>query len=501
MNKHDNSKSIAIVSFVLGSAFATLASKYFSKTASKCKKTKDSDQKFYRSRQLDNIISKEITIPPEMRSEQLSRNELYFGENGMKSITNSSILIVGLGGVGSHTAHMLARAGVGYLRFVDFDQVTLSSLNRHACATLADVGTSKVQCLKDFLYKVCGNCCEIDAWNQMYTGDPLKDGNMLVCPNGKWDLIIDAIDDVPTKANLLAHCAKNDIRVISCMGAGGKSDMTRLHISDLRSASRDPLASKLRQTLKRKMKNDKEFQERSSFVEDVDQLAVLYSSEKVVVKLADFTEEQKKAGVHKFGAVDNMRIRVIPVLGTMPAIMGMSLCALALCEIGDKPFTPMSGERVGRNIRHRMFQHFKTREKRICDEIEKKNLDHKISVVLPTGDNEGVSEETGRPQRVINGSWVGPVQIDGDDVEYILSEVWRNRCSVSGETLGTVLNISRWDLGKPSNCQNLVLLGVKAMKRFDEAAKETGDGRNSVPEDIRRKIEARLASCQIDSRA
>jgi len=110
-------------------------------------------------------------------------------------------------------------------------------------------------------------------------------------------------------------------------------------------------------------------------------------------------------------------------------------------------------------------------------------------------------DEVGRPQRVVNGSWIGPVQIDGDDVEYILSEVWRNRCSVTGETLGIVLEITRWDLSKPSNCQNLVLLTVKAMEAFDEAAASTGDGRNSVPEDIRRKIEARLSSCKIDSRA
>jgi len=417
----------------------------------------------------------------------------------MESIINSSILIVGLGGVGSHTAHMLARAGVGYLRFVDFDQVSLSSLNRHACATLADVGTSKVQCLKEFLYKICGNCCEIDARAQMYTGDPSKDGDMIICPNndGKWDLVIDAIDDVPTKARLLAHCAKNNIRVISCMGAGGKSDVTRLHISDLRTASRDPLASKLRQTLKRMFKKDEALKDHSSFIEDVDQLAVLYSSEKVVVKLADFTEEQKKEGIHKFGAVDNMRIRVIPVLGTMPAIMGQSLAALALCETGEKPFTPMSGERVGRNIRHRIFQHFKNREKRICDEIEMNNPNETIA----DKENQNKSKEIGRAQRVVNGSWVGPPQIDSDDVEYILSEVWRNRCCISGETLGTVLEIARWDIGKPTNCQNLVLMGVKAMNKFDEAAMASGDGRNSVPENVRRKIEARLASCQIDSRA
>ena len=487
-----NCINIAISGFILGSAFATLASKYLSKDGkSSTNKTKSRDKS--RSGQSDNMVEKQVTIPPEMRLEMLSRNKLYFGEEGMESIKNASILIVGLGGVGSHTAHMLARAGVGYLRLVDFDQVTLSSLNRHACATLQDVGTSKVHCMKQFLSKICGNCCEIDAKAQMYTGDIAKDGDMMICPNnnGKWDLVIDAIDDVPTKAKLLAYCGKNTVRVISCMGAGGKSDMTRLHISDLRNASRDPLASKLRQTLKRMMKKDASINQ--TILEDVDMLAVLYSSEKVVVKLADFTEEQKKEGVHKFGAVDNMRIRVIPVLGTMPAIMGQSLAAMALCETGGKPFNPMSGERVGKNIRHRLFQHFKNREKQVCNDIEK---------MFPEVTSEMKQHESKeRLERSLNGLWVGPVQIDADDVEYVLSEIWRNRCCASSASLGTVLEISRWDISKPSNCQNLVILGVKAMAQFDKAYLSTGDGRNAFPMEDRQRIENRLASCQIDSKA
>jgi tRNA A37 threonylcarbamoyladenosine dehydratase len=330
-SNNSNSAQLAVASFLLGSAVT-----YYLSTLSKAKKVqKEPDEK--------PVQKSTITIPPEMRSEQLSRNELYFGQDGMKSIVNSSILIVGLGGVGSHTAHMLARAGVSYIRLVDFDQVTLSSLNRHACATLEDVGIPKVTCLKNFLRKICGDCCEIDARVQMYTGDKSKDGDMMDCPKdrGDWDVIIDAIDDVPTKAQLVAHCVRKKIRVISCMGAGGKSDMTRLHISDLRTASRDPLASKLRQVLKRTLKNDESVKDQS-YLSDVDKVAVMYSSEKVVCKLADFTEKQKEEGVHKFGAVDNMRIRVIPVLGTMPAIMGQSLAAMALCEIGGKPFSVSS---------------------------------------------------------------------------------------------------------------------------------------------------------------
>jgi tRNA A37 threonylcarbamoyladenosine dehydratase len=456
-NKHSTS-TIAVVSFILGTAMTSFASYLLS---SKRKK-----------QVISSSSSKIISIPPEMRSEQLSRNELFFGIDGMKAIQSASVLVIGLGGVGSHTAHMLGRAGVGYLRLVDFDQVTLSSLNRHACATLEDVGISKVECMKRFLYRICGKHCVIDTRSQMYTGDTAKDGDMMICPNGqKWDVVIDAIDDVPTKAKLVAHCARNNIRVLCCMGAGGKSDMTRLHISDLRTASRDPLASKLRMTLRGLMKKDKSIAD-SSCLEDVDKVAVMWSSEKVVAKLADFTDEQKEQGVHKFGAVDNMRIRVLPVLGTMPAIMGQGLAAMALCEIGDKPFTPTCGERVGRNVRHKLLQRMKQRESDLRSKFEKDA-----------------------------GKWVGELQIDTDDVEYILQEVWRNRCCITGASLGTVLHIVRWDLSKPSNCQNIVVLGAKALVVYEKALNETGDGRSGFPLDARSRIESRLSTCMVDSRA
>ena len=458
----------------------------------------------------------QASLPSEIRDEQLSRNALYFGEEGMKGISSARVAVIGLGGVGSHCAHMLARSGVGYLRFVDFDQVTLSSLNRHACATLEDVGTPKVVAMQRFLEKICPDRkhLHIDSRVQMYTGNASKDGDML---EGEWDLIIDCIDDIPTKANLLVHCVKNGVRVISCMGAGGKSDFTRLHVSDLRSATRDPLASKLRTSLKRKLKNDDTIKD-ETYLDDTDKISIIYSSEKTVVKLADFTEEQKEEGVSNFGAIDGMRVRVLPVLGTMPAIMGQSLAALALCELGKKPFSPVAGERIGRNVRNRLLQHCKRREKKFRDSLEEQLLpkaeDEKNS---EDAEDESKPDERSKPKKnkgkkgndinpnddwrpacMINGIWVGPAQFDHDDVEYLLGEVWRNRCAVNGDRLGTVLELVRWDVSKPSDSSNLVLMGLKALQKFDEAFAKCGDGRESVPADARKKIEARLASTKVD---
>ena len=288
-------------------------------------------------------------VPEDLRQEQLSRHALYFGNKNMDLIRSSNVCVVGLGGVGSHCALMLARGGVERIRLIDFDQVTLSSLNRHACATLKDVGTSKVECVKKTCLELGLAPEQIDARVEMYTKEtgpdllnlasmPAKNGEK-VDGNKKWDIVVDCIDDVPTKAALLTYCIRNKIRVLSCMGAGGKSDMTRLHISDLRTSAKDPLASKLRQTIKKTMKkfdaeerekenvdsdnNDEKSSVDESYLDDMDQLTIIFSSEKTVAKLADLTEEQKIEGdKSQFGAVDGMRIRVLPVLGPMPAIMG-----------------------------------------------------------------------------------------------------------------------------------------------------------------------------------
>ena len=426
----------------------------------------------------------------------LSRNALYFSPDGMDRITSARILVVGLGGVGSHVATMLARAGVMHLRLVDFDQVTLSSLNRHAVATLDDVGLPKATALCNHLRRVCPDEARLrlEPVVQMFTGDRDKDGAMLDPPDGQeWDVVVDAIDDVPTKANLIAICAKRNVRVLSCMGAGGKADPTRVHVADLRSASRDPLATAVRQRLrllgKREAKATGARITNGSGVanggwlgciDDDAKLAVVYSSEKVVAKLAAMTDEQKEEGLHNFGAVDNMRVRVLPVLGTMPAIMGQTLAALALCELGGKPFSPVGVERIGRNVRHRLFQHLKTREKK---------LEEKLRPSLRVGSDAYTTD----------GIYVGPVQIDSDDVEYLMAELWKNKCAVSGERLGAALELYRWDKRRPAAPNNLVLMSAKAAQKFETDFAERGDGREGVEPEVRRRVEARLATCLLDA--
>lgn len=175
-----------------------------------------------------------------------------------------------------------------------------------------------------------------------------------------------------------------------------------------------------------------------------------------------------------------MRARILPVLGTMPAIMGQSLAAQALCELGGKPFSPLGSERVGRNVRHKLYQHLKSREKKFEDKYR------------PT-----LRENSENYTK--NGLYVGSIQIDPDDVEYIMSELWKNKCGVSGERLGTVLELHRWDKTLPAKPSNLVLMSIKSAQKFEKDFEQLGDGRDGLDAEVRRKIESRLAMCVLDA--
>ncbi len=142
---------------------------------------------------------------------------------------------------------------------------------------------------------------------------------------------------------------------------------------------------------------------------------------------------------------------------------------------------------MGRGIRHKIFQHLKNREKAIRIRIEKEHgivRDHDIN---DDNDEEDLSGQ------MLGNNWVGPVQVDCDDVEYLVAEVWRNRCAVTGKRLGVVLELVRWDLSLPSVCQNLVLLCTKSIRALESHGSESFDAA------IREKIEHRLASCKADA--
>ena len=167
--------------------------------------------------------------------EILARVEALYGADGLKRLRESFVVVIGLGGVGSHCAMALMRSGVGRVRLVDFDQVTVSSLNRHACATREDVGKGKCDVLKDFFARVMPST-HVEAIKEVFneqTAAALLSGNP--------DFVVDAIDNRVTKAHLIKCCVDQQLPVISCMGAGARIDPSRVQIGLLTQTRNDPL--------------------------------------------------------------------------------------------------------------------------------------------------------------------------------------------------------------------------------------------------------------------
>jgi tRNA threonylcarbamoyladenosine dehydratase len=251
----------------------------------------------------------------ELVLEQLARNRAFFGDNGLNRIRNGFVIVVGAGGVGSWAATMLARSGVGAtplaemwidvgrIRVIDFDQVTLSSLNRHASATLGTVGTPKATSLCSFLTTIAPFITYepiIDLWTTE-TAETLLSGNP--------DYIIDAIDNIDTKVDLLAYCHQHNLKVISSMGSGCKSDPTRVQIGDISETIEDPLSRSTRRGL------------RAKGIEKGVQ--VVFSTEKPTKEGARLLplpdEEFAKGKVDELSSLPNFRVRILPVVGMSPS--------------------------------------------------------------------------------------------------------------------------------------------------------------------------------------
>ncbi|PFH59814.1 hypothetical protein XA68_11862 [Ophiocordyceps unilateralis] len=262
----------------------------------------------------------------ELILEQLARNRVFLTPQGLTKLRDAFVIVVGCGGVGSHCVASLARSGVSRMRLVDFDQVTLSSLNRHAVATLADVGTSKVQCLRRRL-------AAIAPWVRFDLRPEKFQIAAAEALLGPWtdgrapDFIVDAIDNIDTKVELLHHCYVRGLSVISAMGAGCKSDPTRIVVGDVGTSQDDRLSRATRRRLK--------------LLGITSGIPAVYSTEQSGEGKAELLplpeDEFQKGSVGDLGVMPNFRVRILPVLGTIPAIFGLTAANHVILAIAGYP--------------------------------------------------------------------------------------------------------------------------------------------------------------------
>lgn len=277
--------------------------------------------------------------------------------------------------------------------------MTLSSLNRHAVATLADVGTPKVHCIRRRLEQITP-WTHFDCRNELF-GESTADVQLAPLNGQEPDFVVDAIDNIDSKVALLNYCHKNKIPVISSMGAGCKSDPTKIFIGDISNSTDDPLSKSTRRRLR--------------LLGVKDGIPVVYSTEKPGPGKAELLplpeEEFAKGSVGELGVLPDFRVRILPVLGTMPAIFGLAVANHVILEITGYP--------------HQY--------------LPSKSRDAMYSGIL--GALQGSEERIAR-SRGFNSQGL-KIPITQDDVGYLIEEVYHGRSVISG--LSTRLCLVRWE--------------------------------------------------------
>ena len=173
----------------------------------------------------------------------LDRTELLIGTEQLELLSSKHVVIVGLGGVGSVAAEMIARAGIGKLTIVDGDQVDITNINRQVLALNSTINKRKVELMKARLLDINPKL-KINAIDEY-----MRITDIIELLNTKYDYVVDAIDTLSPKINLIKQTLEKKIPLISSMGAGGKLDPTKIEIADISKSYNDNLARMLRKKL------------------------------------------------------------------------------------------------------------------------------------------------------------------------------------------------------------------------------------------------------------
>lgn len=175
-----------------------------------------------------------------------SRTELLLGKEKNECLKTSTVLVAGVGGVGGYAVEMLARAGVDNLVIIDDDVVKETNINRQIIATTKNVGTSKVQLMKERILEINPQASVL-AIRDFIDEDNVGEFIRRFKPN----FVIDAIDSISPKIALIKYCIENNVKIISSMGAGGRLDPSKIQYADISKTTNCALARTVRERLKK----------------------------------------------------------------------------------------------------------------------------------------------------------------------------------------------------------------------------------------------------------
>jgi tRNA A37 threonylcarbamoyladenosine dehydratase len=199
---------------------------------------------------------------------QFSRTQLLLGQEGMDTLFQARVAVFGIGGVGGYTVEALARSGVGTLDLIDDDRVCLTNVNRQLHATRKTVGHYKVDVAEQRILEINPDAV-VHTYKTFYAPQTAEQFDFT-----QYDYVVDAIDTVTGKLELVEQAQKAGTPIISCMGAGNKLDATAFRVADIYETSVCPLARVMRRELKRR---------------GIQKLKVVYSQEPPMTPIDDMT--------------------------------------------------------------------------------------------------------------------------------------------------------------------------------------------------------------------
>lgn len=192
---------------------------------------------------------------------QFSRTQLLIGPDNMERLAHARVAVFGIGGVGGYVVEALARSGVGSFVLIDDDKVCLTNINRQIIATRKTIGQYKVDAMKERILDINPGA-EVEVRKCFYLPETAHEFDF-----SQYSYVVDAVDTVTAKIEIILQAQKLNVPVISCMGAGNKLDPTQFHVADIYKTQMCPLAKVMRRELKKR---------------GVKKLKVVYSTEKSI---------------------------------------------------------------------------------------------------------------------------------------------------------------------------------------------------------------------------
>lgn len=249
---------------------------------------------------------------------QFSRTGLLLGEAAVDYLNTCRVAVFGVGGVGGFTVEALARSGIGTIDIIDNDKVCLSNINRQIIATHKTIGQDKVDVMKERILEINPNAV-VNVYKCFFLPETRKQFDFT-----KYDYVVDAVDTVTAKLELVMACEEAKVPIISSMGAGNKLDPTAFEVADIYKTSVCPLAKVMRRELKKR---------------GVVKLKVVYSKEEALTPriLENCVSEEDAKDLANLEDSRNTRKRATPgSIAFVPSVAGLIIAGEVIKDLAAK---------------------------------------------------------------------------------------------------------------------------------------------------------------------